>query len=387
MKSFFMSHGSFFLEVRQTPSGGRPDASLPFYEQAATLARTAAEAGGESSPPVWADLAWITGNWASALGNVGYLDTARWRRLEAAAAEKKAGRPQVNVIGHELEALHIDIMQGRVATALPQIEARLTQVAAWWQRHRSGQAVPEAPNTEILARAYISALEIAWQADDARQDWESSLRRLDAVLEVNRALGRPAENIAATRMSRAIVLKDLGRFGEARAELEDCLPLFQNDPAMSAKALGSLSDLFDKQGDVAQAIILQRRALALCEQLPDPRDRAASHNNLAAYLERQGSPSALVELSRHQLAALIYWLAAGVEQHLKTSQHNYAIRFRSAHAAGAELAVPRVAELLADPAFQPLEQWLRQRQVDVADLQAGVDQLLELVRQTALKQE
>jgi hypothetical protein len=50
------------------------------------------------------------------------------------------------------------------------------------------------------------------------------------------------------------------------------------------------------------------------------------------------------------------------------------------------LVEPRVAELLTDPAFHPLEQWLRQRQVNVAELQAGVDQLLEQVRQGALEQ-
>lgn len=60
-----------------------------------------------------------------------------------------------------MEALRIDIMQGNVATALPQIETRLAQVATWWERHRSGQPVPEAPNAEFLARAYIGALDIA----------------------------------------------------------------------------------------------------------------------------------------------------------------------------------------------------------------------------------
>ena len=49
--------------------------------------------------------------------------------------------------------------------------------------------------------------------------------------------------------------------------------------------------------------------------------------------------------------------------------------------------MPRVAELLADPAFHPLEQWLRQRQVDVAKLQAAVDQFIEQVRQAALEQQ
>ena len=44
------------------------------------------------------------------------------------------------------------------------------------------------PSPEFLARAFISALDIARQADFARQDWASALRRLDAVLEVERAL-------------------------------------------------------------------------------------------------------------------------------------------------------------------------------------------------------
>ena len=45
--------------------------------------------------------------------------------------------------------------------------------------------------------------------------------------------------------------------------------------------------------------------------------------------------------------------------------------------------MPRAADLLADLAFAPLEQWLRQRQVDVADLQAAVDQFLDQARQAA----
>ena len=36
-------------------------------------------------------------------------------------------------------------------------------------------------------------------------------------------------------------------------------------------------------------------------------------------------------------------------------------------------------------AFAPLEQWLRQRQVDVAELQAAVDQFLDQARQAALE--
>ena len=140
-------------------NAGRHDASQPFFKQAASQARTAAEAGGENARLAWADLAWITSNWAGTLLMNGDLDASRKRRLESAEAEKQAGSPAINVIGSELEAMRIDIMQGRAAEALPQVEERLARVEDWWQRHRSGQAVPEVPNFEFLARAFISALE------------------------------------------------------------------------------------------------------------------------------------------------------------------------------------------------------------------------------------
>jgi tetratricopeptide (TPR) repeat protein len=368
-------------------TSGRPDASLPFYVQAATLARTAAEAQGEHGRQAWADVAAITGNWANALRYVGDLDAARQRHLDSAEAEKKAGKPAVYVIGSELEALRIDILRGQVAQALPQVDTRLAQVEAWWQQHRAGQPVPEAPNPESLARALISALDIARQAHFAQQDWEPALRRIDAILEVKRALERPVEEIARDRMNRAVVLGRLGCFGEAQAELEACLQVFQNDHAVRATGLSSLATLFNAQGDVAQAITQQRRALALREQLPDPEGRAISHNNLALYLERSGTPSALAESPRHRLADLIYCLVSGLGESLQTSLGNYARCFRLAQAAGTPLTVPRVAELLADPAFRPLADWLRQRQVDVAEVQAAVDQALDRARQAALGQQ
>ncbi len=365
----------------------RSDLSLPLYEQAAAQARAAAESEGESAQQAWADLAGITRNWAIALRCVGDLKAAHQRYLEVAEFIRQAGRPAIDVVDSELEALHLDIMQGQVEMALLRIEARLAQVAAWWQRHRSGQPVPEAPDVTILARAFISALDTAREADFARQGWASALSRLDTILEVKYALKHSVEDIARDRMNRANVLVELpGRFGEAKTELEACLEVFQNNPTMSARTLSSLADLFFRQGDVAQAITQERRALALREKLPDPRDRAISHHNLAVYLDRHGTPSALAESPRHRLAALIYHRVAGLGQDLQTSLRNYAIRFRRAHAAGAELAVPLVADLLADPAFHPLDQWLRQRQVDVAKLQADVDQFLEQVRQAALKQ-
>lgn len=276
------------------------------------------------------------------------------------------------------------MIDGRADEALPEIESRLERVEEWWQRHRAGQPTPEAPEPELLARMLIGALNIATQMHFARKDWEQSLPRIDASLEVMRALQRSAEDIGVTRMNRANVLRNLGRFGEAKGELEACLEIFRNDPARSARTLSSLAGLFGQEGDLRSAIEIQRHALALREQLPDPRARAISHNNLAGYLDRSGQPADRAEAARHQLAALVYFLVAGLGQDLQTSMRNYSIDFRRAHAEGAEPAVPRIAELLADPKLQPLEAWLRKRGVGPEELQGAVDQFLEAARQAAL---
>jgi len=217
----------------------------------------------------------------------------------------------------------------------------------------------------------------------AQRDWERALRLIDAILEVKRALKRPAEDVARDQGNRANVLGRLGRFGEAKSELEACLQIFENSPTDSAKVLGSLADLFHEQGDVGQAIIQERRALALRDQLPVPSDRALSHGKLANCLEGSGTPSDLAESPRHRLAALVYRLAAGLGQDLKTSLRNYAVAFHSARSAGVPLSVPRVVELLADPAFHPLAEWLRKRGDDIADVQAAVDQTLAMAQQAA----
>jgi hypothetical protein len=366
--------------------GGHPDESLIYYEQSALQARSAAQKGGEGERQAWSDLGWINGNWAIALRQVGDLGSSRQRHLDSSEAHKRAGSPSVSVIGRELEALRIDIHQGRIEEALPEVEKRLAQIEGWWKQHLSGQSVEDAPDAEYLARAITGALDIARAAHYAQEDWEAALTRIDAILEVKRTMNRPAEEIALTRMNRAVVLARVGRFDEAKSELEDCLQIFKDDPARRARVIGSLAELFYEQGDVGQAIRQERRALALFEQLPDPRDRAISHNNLAHYLYGSGEPSSIAEASRHRLAALIYRLVSGLGQNLQTSLHNYAIDFRQAADSGSELYVPGVEEVLAEPAFSPLAEWLDQRKIDLTELQAAVDELLEQARQAAREQ-
>ena len=175
-----------------------------------------------------------------------------WRRTRC-ARPPYARPPYAN-----LEALHIGVIQGQAAQALPEIDARLAEVRGWWQRHHAGETVPEAPDPEALGRALVSGLDIAYHANLALERWQ------------------------------------------------DCLD--------------------------------------------------------------------------QQLAALVYRIVAGHHEHLKFSLHNLAIYMRRAAQAGQRYDLPPLAELLALPEFDTLRQFLEQRGVAVADLQAVIDQVVEAVR-------
>jgi hypothetical protein len=150
--------------------------------------------------------------------------------------------------------------------------------------------------------------------------------------------------------------------------------------------LRPLSGRSDERIDLPGAIARDRRALARRERATDPAHRATSHLSLADALERTAIPAAVAESQRHRLAALVYQLVAGLGEPLQLTLAGYATRFRRAGAAGGRPSVPRLCEVLDDPAFAPLDDWLRDEAADVAEVQTGVDFYLEQARRIGLGQ-
>src|SRR5262249_24378488 len=145
---------------------GRPDQALSFYQQAVEEAEVAEH---------WADVSATCQSWASSLVDVGQLDRARETYLRSAEASQRAGRPRVNIVMSEIAALRVHVMQGRSEQALPAIEARLAEVHRWWAMLQQGQAVPEAPDREVLARTLVSGLNIASEANLRLERWQTCL--------------------------------------------------------------------------------------------------------------------------------------------------------------------------------------------------------------------
>jgi tetratricopeptide (TPR) repeat protein len=361
-------------------SADRMDDCLPLYEQAACEARSAAKA--TNSAQDWQDLSLINDGWARALYKLGKLDAARERRQENASVDVKANAREVSVMMNEIECLRIDVMQGRGDEVLPQLKSYLSKLEGWWAQYFEGEAGPEVRDLEDLARTFLGALDVVRKAYFAQEEWKSAVRVIETTIGVKQQLGRTREDIARDRLNLGNVLQQLNRFKDAKREFDHCLEVFEHDDTEKARVLSSLATLFFLQDDGPAAILQVRRALAIREQLPGIRDRALSHANLATYLDAQSGVSA--EANRHRLAAIVYQIEAKLSQDLQKSLLIHARCLRLHRQANTSMKVPRMADLLADPAFASLSSWLQQASINVTELQTSVDRHLELARRVSL---
>jgi len=337
---------------------GRPDQSLVFYEQAVTEAEAAEN---------WADVGVIFGNWGIALRYVGQLDMAKATHLRSADAYRKAGEPKVRIFGNELEAFRIDVFQGKAQEVLPDIEARLNEVRGWWQRHKAGESVPDAPDPVFLWRTLLNGLDIAGYVNQQIENLGACLSLLKEKEQTQREMGESKHQVYRTRFNQYGPLKNLGRLDEAQQVAEECLASEREagDQYGQSKALSALADIWNERCDIEQAIALERQSLSIKNQLPDPSDRPISHGNLSTYLETAGK---LDDSAKHLLAAIIYRLIARHYAPISDYLNNLKIMKRRAAQSGTRYELPRVYELLARPEFEALGRFVEQFGVDAAEL-------------------
>jgi tetratricopeptide (TPR) repeat protein len=347
---------------------GRPNQSLPLYALAAEEAEAAEH---------WMDVGWICQNWASAFMGVGQLERARETYLRSAEVSRRIGGPRIEIVASELEALRVEVKRGRAEDALPIIEEKLTEVRNWWARLEKGEGVPEVPNGESLARALKSCLDVATEANLQLKRWQAALDLQDEVWQVKRVLGESKHELARTRFNTYGPLIQLEKLGEAKAVLDSCLEIFREagDVMREGMTLSALANVWYRLGDPLQSVALERRALALRERLPNPEHRATSHDYLAVYLYETGL---VAEAPSHRLAALTYRIATGFALHV--SLHNFAVDMLKAADRDQYLDLPRLVDILKNPAFASLRAFLGERSVAADKLQAAIDDLNEQIR-------
>ena len=343
-------------------NAGLHEQALPFYEQAYQAAQQAQN---------WDDMGWISQNWAVALLLSGKLQQAREVFLQAAEAERQAQKPEIHILGSQLEAWRIDVMQGNTQV-LGEIEQAVATIKSWWQQTLQGQTVAQAPDPEFLARAFISALDIARMAYQGTENWQGCLDILSETEQLQRQIGRSEHEIARTQFNRYGALLKLGQLSEAQQILEQCLHIAKkyDDLTQQSRILLALATIWNERGDTAHAIELERQSLAICERLHDPNDRAISHGNLANYLRRAEQYEASAQ---HRLAAIIYFMLIGNKPELERQVNNLAIDKKQ----NPDYTLPRIDTLLALPEFASVKAFVEQWGVDVGELQGVVDGLID----------
>ena len=342
---------------------GQSKAALPFYQQAATEVENAQD---------WESLAAIYRKWAAALEDEDEFVKARATYLRVAEAERKAGYGEASIIGSELEAYRIDLDSDNFEQILPDIEQRLEKLRDWWQQYQQGQTPAQAPDKDFLLHTLISALDIAESAQQQLENWQACLVLLQETADLQQIRGDNEQEQAETRFNTYAPVLYLGNLDEAQEVLNSCLQVYKRceDLTGQEQALSALADICNKRGDSLQAIALERQALAICERLDDPEDRASSHGNLANYLFNAGDYLASGE---HRLAVLIYFRLTGNQQSAARQLNNHAIVTKKAAAAHANYCLPSVQDLLTSPEFAVLRHYMLAEGVDIAELQRAID--------------
>lgn len=345
---------------------GQNKTALPFYQQAASAAEQAEH---------WPDLAWICQNWAIALRNAGELAQASETFMRSAEVKRKAGSPAVNIIAAELEVYRIALAQDDIEQALPEIKQRLNQLRGWWQQSQQGQTLAEAPDKEFLQRVLIGALDIDRSAYQHFENWQGCLDLIQESVDLQKARGDSEHQQARTLFNSYGPLLRLERFDQAQAVLEKCLEVDKkmDDLAGQASELSALANIWNERGHHLQAIALERQALTLHERLDDPQDRVTSHGNLANYLAKAGDYPAC---AAHRLAEIIYCFVTGHRQDLKRALSNHAIHTKQAAEAGADYRLPLLQDLVRQPEFAALRDFIQASGQSIEALQAAVDELL-----------
>jgi tetratricopeptide (TPR) repeat protein len=223
----------------------------------------------------------------------------------------------------------------------------------------------------------VGGLDVAHQANLALEHWQACIELLGEMEQVERALGLSDHEIARARFNQYKPLIKLGQLDQAKVLLAGCLDVFREvgDIPNEAMTLSALADVWNELGDGGQALAFQRQALAALERSPDPEGRSISHGNLDLYLGTTGTTD---DAREHALAALVYFLITGLN--LRVRLMSLAIDIRNAARRGEHYDLPRLTDLLENPAFSALRSFIAERGVPVEALQAKVEQLVEQTR-------
>ncbi|WFE58555.1 CHAT domain-containing protein [Micromonospora sp. WMMD712] len=197
----------------------------------------------------------------------------------------------------ELQVLH---ETGRSEAALAEVTGLLDEIRAL-PPDGSGateSVVPWAVREAALGLAVSAALSL--------ERWQVALDHNGEQLDSVQRRGAAEAEIAFAWFNDAGALIRLGRFDEARQVLDYCQRVFdeQGDELRLSRVFGTRALLASEQGDLGEAVELERTALRLGYRHPLAEDLAAGHGMLGNHLAGLGVDPA-GQIGHHLAAALL----------------------------------------------------------------------------------
>jgi tetratricopeptide (TPR) repeat protein len=332
----------------------------------------------------WFDCATILIQQGHAARSAGRIDTARQYYRIGLGHCRRAQVPRFMELTAEFELLRLEVFQDNTAKIIPELATKLKEIREIRTKSTTSTARQNNAEDDQIDGIFRGALDVARQASQKLADWKTAL---DLQLEIENMceLRRPPEHERALRrfsrydlqLKLALKMEQEGQTDDARRlriETKDllmgCEKIFEakNDQVMQAKTRSAMAQTVHDLGDIKAAIEQERLALALKNAQHDPIARAVSHHNLSSYLHKMGNTD---EAALHWQAAFVYRLEAKQAHSLSLSNLCWHKNFSSS-------CGKNFANLLADDTFIALRQFLEERHVDLATLQATVDEAISI---------
>jgi tetratricopeptide (TPR) repeat protein len=195
---------------------------------------------------------------------------------------------------------------GRYEEVLSAVQGLRTQMQGLPTSSEQDEAVESWNVREVI-------LDAGGQAALRLERWDEALALNAELLDLTKARGAPALEVARTRFNAYGPLLELRRYGEARTLLLECRDTFEaeGDAVELSAVYSALAGLEDGFGHGEPAIIHEQTALRYRYLVGDPGACAISHFNLANYLMRRDTASAAALAQRLACAVIQFQTADG----------------------------------------------------------------------------
>jgi len=247
-------------------------------------------------------------------------------RAEQARNDAEDARAETAVERDEARAV-LDLFVGTLTAARPAGGRTIDYTLAEFLRDAADTVEPEAfgPQSEATIRFVIgdSFLSLG--------DPHAALPHLDRAFELRQvSLGPSHPETLAARTTRGIALMDMGRLGEARADIETVLAVAETtlppDAEETMNARHYLASILFKQGEVKASLPHWRAVVDERLEHSGERDEStlAAMGSLALVLQRLGRTDEALVLHRRSLDATEALLGPDDPASL-SGRHNYAL--------------------------------------------------------------